>query len=105
MTERIHCARCRMSFRVVLPHNTGAAPTASWTRCSEPNCGRHFWHAQRDKGGPVICGVAPIEHPRHADVVVGAPCTGDSLPELTPAPGLVPQTDREPAAFSRGGVG
>lgn len=63
--HRIRCGRCRKSFRVELPRNKGLKG-ASWTRCSEPDSGRRFWHGQGEQGGPVICGVDPKDVPEIA---------------------------------------
>lgn len=113
MTERIHCGRCRMSFRVEMPRSKAT----DWTRCAEPNCGRRFWHAQQYQHGPIICGVDPKETEHHRQGGERAPCLPDAgapvvaqavkwadLPKTSPAPVFdIPCAEwREPAAFSKG---
>jgi hypothetical protein len=123
--KRIHCGRCRMSFRVELPKNGVNHPKgASWTCCAEPGCGRRFWHGTPDnKRGIVVCGVDPneTEHrcPGGERAYHGAPAPvrgAVDLPELTPAPeaslsganqatlgASLRGANWEPAAFCRGG--
>ncbi len=116
MTERIHCGRCRMSFRV------GVSPSKATprTRCAEPHCpvpnGRRFWHSIQKQGGPVVCGVDPneTEHrpppggERAMVPIIGAPAPAqgaDASLFTTPAPGSAEPVTQEPAAFCRGGRG
>lgn len=117
-TERIHCGRCRMSFRVELPRygTTRGRSSASWTRCSEPGCGRRFWHGQSDSSKHIICGVDPNDteqrhpgveratsHSGGAPAVVLAVTEGClDLPKLSPARGSAETATHEPAAFSEG---
>ena len=100
-----------MWFRVEMPPSRAAY----WTRCSEPKCGRRFWHIGRNNPSRYfICGVDPdeTEHRRpdgeRANVPPddGAPVEALAaqrafLPELPPAP--IRPDERgpcdEPAAF------
>lgn len=58
--ESIRCEACGMTF-VVAPPPRGIDGSAT-TRCSEPGCGRRFWHAHlRRNRSNVSVGVLPDE--------------------------------------------
>lgn len=47
MTDRTHCGRCRMTFRI---RDQFHAHGAEISRCSEPGCARRFQHGNVEEG-------------------------------------------------------
>lgn len=60
-----YCGKCGMSFRVEEPyHKQSSQRTTAVTTCSEPGCGRRFWHAltdHREGKGIVLVGIFPAD--------------------------------------------
>ena len=57
------CSRCGMGFRVDEPNVKRFGQChVTFARCSEPACGRRFWHGVHDGSGTVVVGVTPEDH-------------------------------------------